>query len=203
MAGAANSLTLGDGRTARRDRNRLAVLDAVIELFADNVEPSPEVVAQRCSLSPRSVYRYFADRDELMRAAIEYQLECVRPFFVIHALGEGPLEERITRFATSRVSLYLVVANVARAARARARRDATIAERVKATHVALREQCARHFALELGALDDETRGSVLGAVDALTQFEALDFLVAAHEMDPDELRRTLSVALRRLLFPSP
>ena len=50
----------GDGRLARRDRNRIAVLDAAIELFAEGVlDPTPDDVATRAGISARSVYRYF------------------------------------------------------------------------------------------------------------------------------------------------
>jgi len=42
-----------DGRTARRDRNRLAVLDAVIELFAEgDLDPDPEAVAAGAACHP-------------------------------------------------------------------------------------------------------------------------------------------------------
>lgn len=80
----------GDGRSARRDRNRLAVLDAVIELFSEGVlEPTPDDVAARVGLSARSVYRYFVDRDALLRAAIDRSFERVMPLYLIHAIGEG------------------------------------------------------------------------------------------------------------------
>src|SRR5437764_99636 len=58
-----------DGRAARRDRGREAVLDAVIALFEEgHVRPTPEAVAERSGVSVRSVYRYYEDRDDLIRA---------------------------------------------------------------------------------------------------------------------------------------
>ena len=60
-----------DGRTARRDRNREAVLDAVLELFSeDAASPAPDDVAARSGVSLRSVYRYFDDMETLIRAAM-------------------------------------------------------------------------------------------------------------------------------------
>jgi len=84
-----------DGRTARRDRNREAVLDAVLELFSEgNLAPSPDDVAQRAGISLRSVYRYVADSDGLIRDAIERHTERIAPLFLIEDIGEGPFEKR-------------------------------------------------------------------------------------------------------------
>ena len=85
-----------DGRSAIRDRNRNAVLDAVLDLFSeDNLSPGPEEVALRVGLSVRSVYRYFDDHDSLTRAAIARNIERVTPLFLIPAIGEGDVDGRI------------------------------------------------------------------------------------------------------------
>ena len=95
-----------DGRSAIRDRNRDAVLDAVLDLFSeDNLSPGPDEVALRAGLSVRSVYRYFEDHDALSRAAIDRQLERLAPLLLIAAIGEGPLDGRITRFVEARIRL--------------------------------------------------------------------------------------------------
>ena len=71
-----------DGRSAIRDRNREAVLDAVLDLFSeDNLSPGPEEVALRVGLSVRSVYRYFDDHDTLTRAAIARNIERRAPYY--------------------------------------------------------------------------------------------------------------------------
>ena len=55
--------TQTDGRTARRDRNREAVLDAALALFtAGELEPTAAAVAERSGVSLRSVYRYWLIR---------------------------------------------------------------------------------------------------------------------------------------------
>jgi AcrR family transcriptional regulator len=93
-----------DGRTARRDRNRNAVLDAVLVLFAEgNLDPSPDEVARRSGVSLRSVYRYVTDRDDLVRSAIDRQQEKVRPLFAIDRVGEGSFAERVDAFVTARL----------------------------------------------------------------------------------------------------
>lgn len=191
-----------DGRLARRDRNRLAVLDAVIELFAEGVlDPTPDDVAARVGVSARSVYRYFADRDALLRAAINRNLERTLPLFLIHAIGEGDLDGRIDRFMTSRLRLYEASGASFRASRVRGTVDEVIREQVEVTRRALREQTEKHFAPELTALDARRRRARSAAVDTLTQFDALDHYRVHRGFSSSETRALLTDALRALLDP--
>ena len=192
----------GDGRLARRDRNRLAVLDATIELFAEGVlDPTPEDVATRVGLSARSVYRYFDDRDALMRAAIDRHLERMMPLFLIHAIGDGELDDRIDRFVTARLRLYEAVAAAFRAARVRGIDDEVIRQQVEATRRALRDQTEQHFSPELNGLETARRRARSAAVDALTQFDTLDLYRAHRGFSSSEVRTLLADALRALLDP--
>lgn len=189
-----------DGRAARRDRNRTAVLDAAIELFGeDNLEPSPEQVAERSGVSLRSVYRYFEDRDELLRAAIDRRLETVLPLVHLPAIGEGPRSERIHALVTSRLRLYTEVGPTARASRRRALTNEVLRTSVERTHRTLREQVERHFEPELSALDGEQRDGISAAVDLLFQLEAMDHLTLVRGFTPDEVHQRLCVALAALL----
>jgi len=96
-----------DGRRAARERNRLAVVDALLDLYAEgNLRPDAQEVAERSGVSRRSVFRYFDDRDDLDRTAIERQQQRVWHLVEIAGVGEGPLEERIARIAEQRVALF-------------------------------------------------------------------------------------------------
>jgi AcrR family transcriptional regulator len=189
-----------DGRTARRDRNRAAVLDAVIELFTEGeFDPNPDVVAERVGVSARSIYRYFEDHDALVRAAIEHRQEQVRPLFLIRDIGVGDLEDRIERFVDARMRLYEEIAPSARVARARAVVVPIMREQVEQARHRLTEQMEKHFAPELRALDARRRRSVSGAIDALSELEALDHLRVHRGFSARETRTTLVDALHALL----
>ena len=193
---------LVDGRVARRDRNRTAVLDAVLELFAEgNVDPGPDVVALRVGLSARSVYRYFEDREALLRAAIDRNLEITIPLYLIHAIGEGSLDERIDRFVTARLRLYGAIAATSRAARVQATANEIIREQVEVTRRALREQIDKQFAPELDALPARRRRSIGAAADALCQLESLDLYRLHRGFSSTETRSLLIDALHALLDP--
>jgi len=188
----------GDGRSARRDRNRDAVLDAVIALFSEDVNPSPEEVARRSGLSPRSVYRYFEDHDGLVRAAIARQVERALPLFQVDSLGEGPLDERISAIVAARLRLHDAVADTARAARHRAERTGPLAEQVRTGRTAMGEQVARQFTPELGALPTNEARQKLAVADVLMQFESLDYLRRDRELSMEDARRSLVDALTSL-----
>jgi AcrR family transcriptional regulator len=189
-----------DGRRARRDRNRDAVLDAVISLFSEDVEPTPDAVAQRCGLSPRSIYRYFEDREGLVQAAIDRAVEAAIPLLVIEPVGEGPLDQRVTTLVDSRLAAHQAVGATARAARRRVGRSEALARQVTAGRSALRDQVAAQFAPELGELPTPSRAARLGALDTLLQFESLDALISGVELD-EHARATLVEACHALLRP--
>ena len=191
-----------DGRSAIRDRNRNAVLDAVLDLFSeDNLSPGPEEVALRVGLSVRSVYRYFDDHDSLTRAAIARNIERVTPLFLIPAIGEGDRADRVTRFVDARLRLQAEVGATVRAARIRATFDPLVAEDVDAAREFLRGQVGRHFAPELstgGGVRDEAR---LAAIDALFSFDSLDHYLVSRKLTTGEARLFLVDALDALLAP--
>lgn len=190
-----------DGRTARRDRNRIAVLDAVIELFSeDHLQPRPEEVAQRSGVSLRSVYRYYSDPDELLRAAMERHLERALPLLSIHAIGEGTFDERIDRFIEARLVLHESIASSARAARAAAPRNDVIRAQYDRTRQTLRDQIELHFGHELRALPAARRRAIATAVDALVQLQALDYYRVDRSLSHKAAARVLRVALQKLLL---
>jgi len=164
-----------DGRRARKDRNKNAVLDAMIELFTADKDPTPEDIAAVCGLSPRSVYRYFEDRDALILAAIERNQERIWPQFRIQGFGTGPLEVRIDRFVQSRLSLYESNADLSRATRRRAAGNEHIRANAEFSQEQLRSQLIGQFATEFEIMDGKQSRSTIAALDALTQFEGLDY----------------------------
>ena len=199
-ASAATAEPAVDGRTARRDRNRDAVLDAVIELFTEgHVGLVAADVAERSGVSLRSVYRYFDDLEALARAAIARQMERFGPVAEIDHLGEGPLDDRIERIVDSRLRLFEAIGATRRAAIQRAPSNPLLAEQLERTRVALAEQTEAMFAPELAALAAADRRDVAPALDLLLGFESIDQLRRAQGLDEAQTRRVLTTALTRLL----
>lgn len=189
-----------DGRTARRDRNRDAVVDAVIELFlAGIVDPSAAQIAQRAGVSLRSVFRYFDDIGSLRNAAIERHFARVAPLFALDRIGEGPLPDRIHRFVAARLRLHAGVAVPARVATANASRSPMLADRLSRARQELRTQLEAMFAPELARLTPSVRRGTVATLDALCSLEGIDHLTIrlglTSTQAADALRRALAAQL--------
>jgi AcrR family transcriptional regulator len=189
-----------DGRTARRDRNRDLVLDAVLELFADNqFAPNAADVAARSGVSLRSVYRYYEDFDELVRAAIARHAERIAPLMEIPDPGEGTFAERLDRFVSYRMKLYEASAPMARAALVREPANQLVRDQVARARKRLSRQTHAMFAPELSALPNAQRRAIGAAADTLTQFESAENLRVrlgySSAQTADILRRSLTTLL--------
>ena len=172
-----NAIDAIDGRTARRNCNRDAVLDALIELADEsNDEPTIERIAERAGVSYRSVYRYFDDRTDLMLSAITRVMGNLWSIFDVENLGHGPLDERIEQLITARVAAYRKLAPLARTAVHRRANEPAVAEGYDRVREYLREQLAQQFEPELAAMAVPESKLVLAALDTMFQFESLDYL---------------------------
>lgn len=192
-----------DGRTAGRERNLLAVVDALLDLYAEGeLRPAADAVAKRAGISRRSVFRYFDDLDDLNRTAFARQLERVWPLVELPGMGEGSLEARIATIAAQRATLYAAIAPVARVTRLRAPYHKVIGEELALNRKGLSRQVQRHFQAELTTLPASESSSLFAAVDALLSFETYDFLVATRGSDSEEVRAMLVFGLNRL-FAAP
>lgn len=189
-----------DGRTARRDRNSEAVLDAVRELFVEgNYTPTAEAVADRSGVSLRSVYRYFEDTEALFRAAIARRVALAEPLFVFPDLGEGELDDRITRLVDHRLALYAALGPEARAAVLRGPSAPLVNEALDARRRQLFTQLEQHFARELRSISGARAKALLRCVDLLLQFESLEHLCRRSDMTPARVRRVLVTGVGALL----
>jgi AcrR family transcriptional regulator len=189
-----------DGRTARRVRNRDAVLDAVLELFAEgSLEPTATEVAERSGVSLRSVYRYFEDTDALIRSAIARNVERVRPLGIIEGLGEGPLESRIDVIVATRFRLYEATAPLMRATMRRAPSNRILSEQLATARRALRAQVDQMFSPELETMGTRDRQDSAATLDVLLSFATIEQLREAQGLSPAAVRRILARAVAATL----
>lgn len=189
-----------DGRAARRQRNIDAVLDVVLEMFAEeSTFPTIEQAAARSGLSLRSLYRYFADPGELIEATIKRSNQQHEPLARLHAIGQGPLDDRIDDFVAMRLRLHDGAGPVFRATVVHASRHPAIREELTRSRNRLREQFESQFAPELAARAEADRAAVATAGDLLTQLESIDHLRRHRQLPVAEVRATLTAALHTLL----
>ena len=186
-----------DGRTARRNRNRDAVLDAMIELTRSaGEEPAIEAIAERAGVSYRSVYRYFDDRTELLLAAIGRLMGDVWPVFRIEQSADDDFDVRLDAFISSRLSAYRMLAPLTRLAMRRAVTEPIVMVEFNNVRAYLREQLEGLFSAELDEVDPDERSVVVTAIDVMFQFEALEFLARYDGLDDEAMGHVLARHVR-------
>ena len=166
------SLTEVDGRRLRREQNREAVLEALVSLLEDGVyQPTSNEIAERAGISPRSLFRYFDDVDDLSRAAIERHIERSGPLFTLDVSPDTPTSAKVGLVVEARARLFDAIAPTARTARAIAHRNPVVAEQLGRIRDHLRTDLRKVLGPELSA-----RPGVLPALDALLSFESYELL---------------------------
>jgi AcrR family transcriptional regulator len=186
-----------DGRRLRREQNREAVLDALVSLFREGVyQPSSNEVAERAGLSPRSLFRYFDDVDDLNHAAIERQLAAARPLLSVGVDPKAPTRTKIEHLVHARSLLYETIGPAARAVRVCAHRHVVVDTQLREARSYLRNQLRRLFEPEMAG----DRSQLLPALDALCSFETYELLRVDQQISRARTVSTLVATLNALLL---
>jgi AcrR family transcriptional regulator len=189
-----------DGRRARRERGRLAVTDAMIDLvFEGNIPPTSEQIAERAGVSVASIFRYFDTLDDLRRATTDVYLERFAHIFEIPEIGEGSPATRIDTFVSSRVTTHETTEPMARLVRSRALDNSEIDAALQGVRATRAEQIRHHFAHEIGRLTPAAADDLVAVIATLTSFESWDQARHEHRRSASQLRRAWNGALTRLL----
>jgi TetR/AcrR family transcriptional regulator, regulator of autoinduction and epiphytic fitness len=194
---------IADGRSARRERNRDAVLDALVELTTEGADdPSIDDIADRAGVSYRSVYRYFKDRSEMMDAATDRAMAWIQPLLMSASgpvsLGD-PLDHRIDSIVDGRVELYVQIADMIRTAMIQSFSNRRINEVFLNSRRVSRRQIAERFTKELGVYSEAERELRITSIDQVLSFQAIDYVMFERGHTREELERYLRGALRAAL----
>lgn len=192
-----------DGRRLRADRNRLAVVDALLELYGEGVlQPGAAEIAVRAGVSERSVFRHFADLETLAATAVERQWSRVAQHFAAPD-SAGTSAERVGALARQRVALHRAIAPVARAALLVAPSSSTLRATLAARRGLLQRQVADQFRPELETLAPAVRRELLAALDVTASFETLEYLRVQCGLSAPRATAVVSRMLDALLVTAP
>lgn len=177
VAAQTDDTTSDDGRRARRARNREAVISALLSLHDEgHLSPSTDAIAERAGLSTRSVFRYFADIDDLAQAAVTRQQERLAPLFARPVDTTGTRSDRVRHAVAHRIELLEAMGNVGRVARIRAPFHPAVADQLRRVRAQMRQMMGQALAPELDLLPSDRGGRLLAAIDVACSFEAYDLL---------------------------
>ena len=191
-----------DGRRLRRAVNREAVVDALLDLYAEgNLRPGTDAIAERAGISPRSLFRYFDDTDDLADEAVTRQLARAIPLVALDVDASASFEDRVQALIDQRFRLFDAVGQAAQVTRLRAPFQPRLARTLADTRRFLRSQLRSLFAGELAAMDDDGARAALAAADVLATFEAYQLLTSDQGCSVAEAKAILGRSLSVLLSP--
>ena len=164
-----------DGRTKRSLRTRAAVVDAVLELVKEgDLRPTAPRIAERAGVSLRSVFQHFNDLGALHAAVAARQLEEVTGLTQPIDVGL-PLSDRVLEFVSQRAAVLEAVTPIRRASLMNplSPEGHDGYERMRSLS---RDEVARVFAAELGAMADGVACEVLEAIDVACSWQTWEGL---------------------------
>jgi TetR/AcrR family transcriptional regulator of autoinduction and epiphytic fitness len=184
-----------DGRTARSERTRNAIVDAQLQLIREgDLRPTADRIAKQAGVSLRALWSHFADMEALFAASGQRVLE-IRDAAYRPIRQDLPLAERIEAYCRQRSRLLEQIGPTAKAAALKEPFSEAL-RRYRRLHVArVRDELATLFADEIAGDDD-----LLDALTALSMFptwstwrETMGLSVAAARRN---LARTITALLQ-------
>lgn len=155
-----------DGRRARTERSRQAIIDAMLALIEEgNLQPSAQQVSERANVGIRSVFRHFSEMEQLFVLA-EEQTRAKDAALFAGGDREGGLEERIFHAVERHADGYEAKANMMLSVQAQRWRYSVLRRNYGRAQRRLRKDLD-DWLPELEDVDLETRE----AIDALASFE--------------------------------
>ena len=172
----------------------------MLSLYAQgNLDPSSDEIAERAGLSPRSLFRYFEDLDDLVRVAISRQHERLQPLAGLDVSPAGALSDRVSRLVTQRVRLFDRIGSVGIVSRVRAPFQPLIASELAISRSFLRRQLEQLFAPELARRGAAGAAAAIATIDVLTSFESLQLMRDDQQLTHQQITAALTDAITRLL----
>ncbi|MBW6433219.1 TetR family transcriptional regulator [Actinoplanes hulinensis] len=185
-----------DGRTARSERTRNAIVDAHLRLIGEgDMRPTADRVAKLAGVSLRALWSHFADMEALMAASGQRVLEqrdaSYRPI-----PADLPLAERIEAFSHQRARLLEEIGPAARASALKEPFSAGL-QRYRKLHTArVRDELTTTFAPEIGSDED-----LLNALTAVSLWPTWASWRDGMELSVESARSALARTVGALINP--
>ncbi|GAA2886412.1 hypothetical protein Acy02nite_41590 [Actinoplanes cyaneus] len=183
-----------DGRTARSERTRNAIVDAHLRLIAEgDLRPTADRIAKLAGVSLRALWSHFADMEALMAASGQRVLE-QRDASYRSIPPELPLAERIETFSRQRARMLEEIGPTARASALKEPFSSAL-QRYRRLHVArVRDELTSTFPEEIGTDED-----LLNALTAISLWPTWSTWREAMGLPVEAAQAALARSVRSLL----
>jgi TetR/AcrR family transcriptional regulator of autoinduction and epiphytic fitness len=191
-----------DGRHARSERSRQAMVDALLTLLREGVlRPSSAQIAERAGVTQRTLFNQFGDMESLVIAAAGRQVQ--RYLELQPSAGTGTTEERVRSYCVGLERLLEEIMHVRWAVLTNPAAPPTGTRVVRSSLHFTRRQLHEAFAEELDPLDPEARDEVLDALEIEADPVVWRLRRVQQELTPDECRAVVQRTILALLRDHP
>lgn len=189
-----------DGRRARRERSRLAVVDAAFALVLDGkIPPNVDDVAERAGVSVSSIFRNFDGLDDLQHQAVERFADRYRHLLKAEVRPGVGRSSRVSGFVTCRLDLYEQAGPLMSLGRHRALDYEPMARAVANNRALLAEQTRSFFSEEIADRTPADAADLIASVDSFTSPESFEVMSGAHARTRRQIARAWTTGVRSLI----
>lgn len=187
-----------DGRTARSERTRNAIVDAHLQLIREgDLRPTADRIAKQAGVSLRALWSHFADMEALFTASGRRVLE-IRDAAHRPVSPDLPLPERIDAYCRQRTRLLEQIGPTAKAAALKEPFSETL-QRYRRLHVErVRDELGTLFAAEVDGNDE-----LLNALTAISMWPTWSTWRETMNLSVPAARAALSRTITALLTAQP
>ena len=183
-----------DGRRARSERSKQAIIDASLALMEEgNLIPTAQQISDRAGVGIRSFFRHFEDMETLF-ATIDDQIRDNTEALFLGGDRDGTLEERILHAVERRAKGYEGIAPYKRAANVKRAHSEFLQERHQVVVSTMSKDLRRWFP-ELKRMNAAT----MHALELVTSFEAWDRLRVDQRLGKQRAAEAMKRAMSALL----
>jgi AcrR family transcriptional regulator len=187
-----------DGRHARSERSRQAMVDALLDLLrAGTLRPSSAQIAERAGVTQRTLFNQFGDMDSLITAVAARQSE--RFLSLLPTAGEGCLEERVAHYCEGLEILLEETMNVRWAVVTNTNDMAPASAAINTARQFVRRRLTDAFGTELDLLPDDVAAQVLEALELETDPVVWRLRRTQQGLTPAEARTVVARSVLSLL----
>ena len=193
--------TSEDGRVARGQRTREAIISALFELYCEgNLTPTIEQIAERVGRTTRAIYQHFQDKEALAVAMAERQLEAHAELYRAAPI-EGDLDRRISGIVDHRSVLFEAVAPARRSALIQLHSSPELQRQQTGLAAHFRNQLATTFEPELCLLEPDAATDILDLLDLHTSWETWERLRTWQRLPVDRTERLVTILVTSAITP--
>lgn len=191
-----------DGRAARAQRTREAIVDACMTLMQEgDPRPSGPRIAALSGVSVRSVFQHFDELDHLYTATAAVALDRFSRL-ILPIEPEAPLDQRILVLVDQRTAVLEAIMPLRQASEVHAIASTPIRALVRDAFDLLHQQTADTFATELAGVAADDRSDLLDALDIVLGWAGWETMRNILRRSPEHGRAVLARSVKDLLAGS-